>query len=154
MNTSPNPRPVTALALGIPADVAATAAGLAFDLKQNGKNLAGDKETHRTAVVLAVDSEGRVYHAVTVRCYSGRSRNATTHYASVWISGPNAYGSGHGRASGYGYHKDSAAVADAFRSAGVYCLPNFGGAGDSAIRDATLAVAVALGLTPIAYVEG
>lgn len=154
MNNSPHPAPVTALALGIPADVAATAARLAFDLKQNGKNMAGDKETHRTAVMVAVDANGRVYRAVTMRCYSSRSRNATTHYASVWISGRDAYGSGHGRASGYGYHKDSEAICDAFHSAGVRGLPNFGGAGDLAIRDAALAVAVALGLTPLAYVEG
>lgn len=154
MTPSPNPYPITALALGIPADVAATVAGIFFDLKQNGKNMAGDKETHRTAVVVAVDTEGRVYHAVTLRCYSSRSRNATTHYASVWISGRDAYGSGRGKASGYGYHKDSEAIAQAFRSAGVAGLPNFGGAGDSAIRDAALAVTVALGLAPIAYVEG
>jgi len=154
MTTSTSPRPVAALALGIPADVAATAAGLFFDLKQNGRNMAGDKKTHRTAVVVAVDAEGRVYHAVTIRCYSGRSRNATTHYASVWIAGRDAYGSGHGTASGYGYHKDSAAIEQAFRSAGVAGLPDFGGAGGSAIRDAALAVAVALGLAPIAYVEG
>lgn len=49
----------------------------------------------------------------------GRSRNASTVYASIWVHANGHYLAGHGNAGGYGYHKESAAFQDAITSAGI-----------------------------------
>ena len=107
-----------------------------------------------------------------------------TVYCSIWVHSIKenkrptdwAYGgtSGKGSAGGYGYHKSSAAVADAIRSAGIvltgdpYGRPSnsdtpaqtramlkkpahIGGCGDESIRCALLAIAYAAGYTDIIY---
>lgn len=133
-----------------------TARGLSFDPKMpsNAKNMGCDKETHRRDVLLAATPCGRIVEAVDMRCYSARTRSASVHYASVWINdGREYYASGYASANGGGYHKDSAAIAYAFSSAGVSGLPNFAGAGERSIQDAAVAVALALGLTPLFYVD-
>ena len=56
---------------------------------------------------------------ITVRCYMGRSAGASAVYASVWINTSEVHTSGKGKAGGYGYHKESAAVAEAIKSAGI-----------------------------------
>lgn len=84
---------------------------------------------------------------VTVRVYEGRSRNASTVYASVWFRSKDGetYGSGSGAAGGYGYHKVSGAVDDAFRNAGVTLERDFHGCGESPIIHAVTALARKLG---------
>lgn len=107
-----------------------------------------------------------------------------TVYCSIWVQGLKenkkpagwVYGStsGKGSAGGYGYHKESAAVAGAIRSAGImltgspYGLPSnsdtpaqtrallkkpahIGGCGDESIRCALLAIAYAAGYTEVIY---
>lgn len=118
--------------------------------KLNGRNYAGDKETVGTWIFVAPLprdhwSGRKIGTAVTVRAYMGRSRNASTVYASVWAKSRD--GSidlaGHGSASGYG--KVNAAVEDAFESAGITMSAHFGGCGDSSIEHAIEALARKLG---------
>lgn len=67
------------------------------------------------------------------------SENALTVYAACWISGMSA--SGTGKAGGYGYHKGSAAAAEAFRACGLTFAEIIDGRGESAIYEAIEAFA-------------
>lgn len=89
---------------------------------------------------------------VTLRIY--RPHKGSTALACVWINAGDAYGYGSGTAGGYGYHKASAAAEHAFRDAGVQFETGIGGAGDSAIRAAILAVCARLGYPACHLVEG
>jgi hypothetical protein len=92
----------------------------------------------------------------------GRSPSASVVYASVWAFGNGKDSvSGYGTAGGYGYHKESAAIANAINSAGIelYGDPytrqgekpdfkkrcHFGGTGDRAYKDIFMAIAKAQG---------
>ena len=90
---------------------------------------------------------------VTVRCYMGRSANASMVYASIWVHGPEHFTSGTGKAGGYGYHKSSAAIGDAIKSAGIELSKDIEGLGDGAIDDALKAIARALGFSNVLIVE-
>lgn len=78
--------------------------------------------------------------AVDVRFY-GKS---ATIYCVVWIWHDALTDSarGYGKAGGYGYHKASAAMAEALQRAGVTLSRDIGGVGDSAIESALNALAV------------
>lgn len=96
---------------------------------------------------------------VDLRLYMGRSSSSSRVYASVWIQSNDFYTTGHGVASGWGYCKRSAAADSALSSAGIQLFgtpygskePNFAekasinGVGESAIREALLAIGEALG---------
>ena len=110
----------------------------------NGRNYGGEKETISNYNVVVV-YKGEIKEPVTCRCYMGRSRQASTVYASVWISKTGFYTSGRGSAGGYGYHKESAAIGDALRSAGVELDQDIDGRGELAIEEALIAVVRALG---------
>ena len=76
---------------------------------------------------------------LTVREYNTASRT----YVCIWLHGwligaPSAHGGAF--AGGYGYHRASAAAEKAFEAAGFRFNEHFGGRGDSAVRDAILAV--------------
>ncbi len=90
---------------------------------------------------------------ITVRCYSGRSASASTVYAAIWVNCGSIYTSGKGKSGGYGYHKASAAVADAISSAGITLDTNISGVGDGAIKEALEAIANALGFERVLIVE-
>ena len=141
----------------------------------NAVNYSRDKETIRQYTLVDKKTERVV---VDCRVYMGRSRNASTVYAAVWVNisaakKPDAwlYGetSGRGFASGYGYHKGSAAIGDAISSAGIelYGSPytntqgdkvdmkkraHIGGCGDEAARAALLAIAYAAGFKDCIFV--
>ncbi len=83
----------------------------------NGKNYAHEKELVGAYSVIG-RINGELREVVCARAYMGRSRTASTVYASIWVHGPR-YCAGHGQAGGYGYHKESAAFAEAIRSAGI-----------------------------------
>lgn len=115
--------------------------------------------------------------AVDVAVYMGRSRNAETVKASIWVNlsdkkKPNGweyrYTSGTGQAGGWGYDKESAAVGDAIRSAGIelYGCPyasqgkvdmkrkaRIDGVGSSAIEKAILAIGYAAGYSDCIFVS-
>lgn len=83
----------------------------------NARNYSGEKETINTLQVIG-RVNGELRTVCTARFYMGRSRTASTVYCALWVDGPG-YCSGKGTAGGYGYHKQSAALADAIRSAGI-----------------------------------
>ena len=63
---------------------------------------------------------GEMREVITVRCYMGRSASASVIHAVMWVRCKDGeWTSGSGSAGGYGYHKESAAIADAISSAGV-----------------------------------
>ena len=112
----------------------------------NAKHLSRDKEMIRAAsVVVANDQEPR--ELVVARWYKGRSPGASRIYCSVWVQsyGENQMRTGHGWASGGGYHKASAALESALESAGITLSERIAGRGDGAIRDGLIAVAEAYG---------
>lgn len=80
---------------------------------------------------------------VSVRFYGA---NATV-YCVVWLWGNDQSARGYGKAGGYGYHKSSAAMAEAFKAAGVVLKEDIGGRGDSAMNEALQAFAKHAGIT-------
>ena len=110
----------------------------------NAINYGNKKELVNSWNVI-VDSDDGLKNIITVRCYMDRSSSASTMYASIWIYDEKHHTSGSGESGGYGYHKASAAIADAIESAGITLNENIAGAGDSAIEQALEAVALALG---------
>jgi hypothetical protein len=112
---------------------------LNIEEKQNGKNLGSSKEMVDTWN-LVVDLDGELISPITVRCYMGRSSSASVVYASVWIGDRTLHTSGHGQAGGYGYCKVSAAIDNAFRSAGVELNKSISGVGTRAVESAIVAI--------------
>lgn len=70
-----------------------------------------------------VKHNGELREAITVRTYySQRGSGMQPVRACIWISPADSNGewhSGRGSAGGYGYHKESQAIADAIDSAGI-----------------------------------
>ena len=63
---------------------------------------------------------GELREVITVKCYMGRSASASVVHAVMWVKCADGHWtSGSGSAGGYGYHKESAAIADAIKSAGI-----------------------------------
>ena len=62
----------------------------------------------------------------------------------AWISGREVYGSGYGKAGGYGYCKESAAMQNAINNAGITMSEPIDGRGDSLMRSAALGIAKAV----------
>jgi len=122
---------------------------------ENGK-WAQNKEQVCVFNVVAY-SKGKFETPVTVRCWMGRSANASTVYASIWAhnhQNNGRYFAGNGSASGYGYHKESAAIGYAIRSAGIELGTDICGVGNSAIEAALSAIAKALGYRRFTIVKG
>jgi hypothetical protein len=75
------------------------------------------KENHfykEDAVMTIID--GMIKCKFTVRYYATQS----THYCCIWLSLPDSvWIHGSGKAGGYGYHRESAALADALRNCGI-----------------------------------
>ena len=122
-------------------------ASITTPARQNGKNLDSSKERTHTLRAVAPTSPSdptpRIY--VEARFWMGRSRTASTVYCSVWVHAPGMHASGYGTAGGGGYHKESAALALAMRSAGITLTESIGAAGERAMADALRAAAVAAG---------
>lgn len=64
-----------------------------------------------------------------------------TAYCSLWIGTGEKHGRGAGSAGGGGYHKASAALADAIRDAGITLTQSISGVGDQAMESACEAIA-------------
>ena len=143
--------------------------------KSNAKNYSQEKELVSRYLVIDKKTERVI---VDCRCYMGRSSNSSQVYASVWINsnkplcedeeGFTTYTSGRGSASGYGYHKESAAIGEAISSSGFTLSGNasgyvdkpdfkrtcnIAGIGDSAIKSALLAIAYACGSLDVIFVN-
>jgi hypothetical protein len=103
-----------------------------------------------TAVVFNRETGG-AFDCVTLRLYATDAR----HYACVWVHTNCAwimdgetvaasYASGSGYAGGGGYHRASAAAAEAISAAGIELSEHIGGRGDEAIEEAVRAIATAI----------
>lgn len=114
-----------------------------IDTQSNAKHL--DKETTSTlGLVARVD--GKLSKVVDARFYMSRSADgAGPVYCNVWVHGATGNISGRGKATGYGYHKPSAALGEAIESAGFTLDKNISGVGSEAMRETCLAMAVAVG---------
>lgn len=110
--------------------------------KSSGKNLSPEKETTNTMKVVAL-LDGCIRTLAEARLYVGRSASASTVYASFWVHGGD-YLAGHAKASGYGYHKQSAALGSAIRNAGIELSSGINGVGEAAMQDALTAIAHAV----------
>ena len=149
-----------------------------FTLERENAINYGDKKPLLSRHVLIDKKTER--EIVDCRTYGAGS----TVYCSIWVQGIKdnkkpadwVYGrtSGRGSAGGYGYHKESAAVAKAIRSAGIiltgspYGTPvnsdtpaqtrallkkpaHIGECGEGSIRCALMAIAYAAGYTDVIY---
>ena len=114
------------------------------EMKNNAVNYGGKKEMV-CAYDVIVNDNGILANIITARCYMGRSANASTMYASIWIYDEKHHTSGSSKAGGYGYHKASAAIADAIESAGIELDEDISGRGDSSIEESLEAIAATLG---------
>lgn len=112
-------------------------------------NINHRKENHfnRQVTAIAINKDGRAYDAVTLRIYVTDAKS----YACVWTNSncswenaKDCWRNGSGSASGYGYHRASAAVEEAIYNAGIELSEPIGGRGDSAIREAVKAIAEAM----------
>jgi hypothetical protein len=133
-----------------------------FNYSSNAKNYNGDKELMSRYLVIAhnPDVEPNDYRrfitVIDCRVYmSYRSDGASPMYASIWIHDPlhDRHFSGTGKASGYGYHKSSAAIGEAIERAGIKLALPIGGRGESAVRKALDAITRELGYSDFAIVE-
>ena len=110
----------------------------------NGKNLSRQKEMVSAMSAVAVIN-GKMREVVVARWYMARkSDGASPVYASIWAYGAGFAISGYGRATGYGYHKASAALSKALDSAGIVLSERIDGLGDGASQRALEAIARAI----------
>lgn len=90
--------------------------------------------------IIGLNNEGgpvvhaRIYHP-------GKQGDAPT-YCALWIHDRKG-SSGTGKANGYGYHKASAALAEAITNAGYDLSEDIDGRGDSAMAEAVKALTIA-----------
>ena len=112
--------------------------------RSNGKNMSPQKELVGGMSAVAVVN-GKMREVVIARWYMARkSDGASPVYASIWTYGAGFDISGHGRATGYGYHKASAALSSAIDSAGITLSVRIDGLGDGASQRALEAIARAI----------
>ena len=114
------------------------------ETSSNARNWGGDKEMIK-ALSAVVMTKGTLREVVTLRLYMGRSKNAETVLASVWVIGNGTHKGGTGNAGGWGYCKRSAAASQAFRSAGIAFDEPVDGRGMSVVREAMEATVRAMG---------
>lgn len=126
---------------------------------ENARNLSSHKEEIGRLRVIVFDRAKRKLGSpsnlpdsgfaepVETRLWMGRSSSASVVYCSIWVRSRDGkrYLSGRGSAGGYGYHKQSAALDDAIRSAGIRLAGSIGGCGEQAMEHALLAIAKAAG---------
>ena len=111
---------------------------------QNARNLTPQKELVSAMSAVTVIN-GKMREVVVARWYKARkSDGASPVYASIWTYGAGFAISGHGRATGGGYHKASAALSAAIDSAGIVLSEPIAGVCDGASRRALEAIARAI----------
>tara|TARA_R100001377_G_scaffold1492_1_gene1188 strand:+ start:261 stop:656 length:396 start_codon:yes stop_codon:yes gene_type:complete len=64
-----------------------------------------------------------------------------TIHCIAWLSGDEHYTSGYGKAGGYGYCKESAAMQSAIINSGIKMDRHWGGSGESSMREAAFDIA-------------
>lgn len=99
--------------------------------------------------------DGAMPERITARIYGTGKRNT----ACLWVNSTSSkfpegvHVSGSGKAGGYGYHRPSAALGEAIHNAGFALSESISGRGESAMREALMAIAKALGVKRPALVE-
>ena len=87
----------------------------------NGRRL--DNKALATGYQLVAHEGVGFKEIVTAFVWLGKSSNASRVFAAIWVQGDDSKNrpwlSGQGSAGGWGYHKGSAAIDEAIRSAGV-----------------------------------
>lgn len=122
-------------------------------LCHNGRMLDGVKEQIAAWALVAVRN-GKMEQPITARFWMSRSGDgASPVYCSIWAHAGEYSLAGHGNARGYGYHKKSAALQAALRSAGATLSHPIDGRGEGAMRDALSALARAIGFRKFLIVE-
>lgn len=118
----------------------------------HGRVLAAEKEMIRAMSVIGMKG-GKMREVVTARWWRSRSRSASVVYATIWVNAQDGGCSGHGKAGGGGYHKESAALGVAIRNAGITLASPIEARGDGAIDDAMRAIALHLGYEDVLLVR-
>ena len=112
-------------------------------LKEHDKVASYRKEKGFYRQVAMIDSRDGSEIVMARFYWPGRDGGASC-YACVWIRGDESFGRGGGKAGGYGYHKESAALEEALKRAGVKLSEDIGGRGDQAMFDALESVSRAV----------
>lgn len=110
----------------------------------NARNYGSEKETVNEKNLVTI-YKGEICSPVRAAWYMGRSASASVVYCSIWVRNIGFYTSGRGSAGGGGYHKESAALGEAIRSAGIELDQAIDGCGDRAMDEALEAIGRALG---------
>ena len=88
--------------------------------KQDNTRRLDNKELVSAYSLVVRIPSGALREVITVRCYMGRSASASVIHAVMRVKCADGHWtSGSGSAGGYGYHKESAAIASAISSAGI-----------------------------------
>ncbi len=85
-------------------------------------------------------SDGRIDPVISLRLYGTGNKN----FACLWVNAEPIHVNGSGSAGGYGYHRPSAAAAEAIANAGFKLDQDISGVGESAMQEALLAIAKAV----------
>jgi hypothetical protein len=97
--------------------------------------------------IIDLDSPYREKDVIDCRLYSAHSSHVV--HCALWVCDPSmgCYGSGVGKAGGYGYHKGSAAIEAALRDLGLSDFRSFAGGGYEMALAVLLEFAGELGYT-------
>lgn len=115
----------------------------------NPDHMRGNNARFESYAVVNLDKpmtpDKEIDRLIDLKIYSTSSRA----YACIWVRDEHKVCAqkGSGYAGGYGYHRPSAAVQNAIQNAGFRLSYDIAGSGDSAIFEAVLAVARAMGYT-------
>lgn len=140
-------------------------ATLPAETTENARNLDHARERVAQMTLLAFDQSERVnstpidddtgelrpdagfVELIDVRFWTARGKSASVTYCSIWVRDHKGgrWFAGYGTAGGGGYHKPSAALDAAIRSAGITLEGDIHGAGERPMEHALHAIAVALG---------
>lgn len=110
--------------------------------KAKGINVAyRDKQKVNAYAAIVKDGAGKMLELIKVEFYG----TGQTSYCNLWVKYADDGRTGSGKAGGYGYHKPSAALAEAIAQAGITLDEAIDGQGDCAMTSALRAIAKAAG---------
>ena len=112
-------------------------------MKINIKNLSSSDTigTKRDKISNGFYKEIAILGHDTTPCRFRFYSTGQTIHCIAWISGKDVYGSGYGKAGGYGYCKESAAMENAILNSGITMSEHWGGMGDTKQREAAFDIA-------------
>ena len=106
-----------------------------------------DNKPLESALSVIAIVNGKMRECIIVRFYRSKSADGTSPvYCNFWLCMPDNYRSGKGVAKGFGYHKQSAALHDAIRNAGIVLPEDIDGRGMSVYPSAFVSILNACGI--------